>query len=182
MVVFTSTCSSAPIAHAVQAKEVDGQATRSGGGTADAQHRPQVGEAFLPLNVAGANALVPFLDQGMRASPSELLFSRADGSMWSENEALGEKLRSAMGRAGIVECYRHACRRCKAGRKPDCEERHPAMLCGGLRRCKTRTPRARLSARSDRPPEPRDREVCCSLATRNRRGGLGAVPGSERQP
>ena len=51
-----------------------------------------------------------------------------------------------------------------------------------LRRCKTRTPRARLSARSDRPPEPRDREVCCSLATRNRRGGLGAVPGSERQP
>ena len=39
-----------------------------------------------------------------------------------------------MGRAGIVECYRHACRRCKAGRKPDCEERHPAMLCGGARR------------------------------------------------
>jgi hypothetical protein len=39
-----------------------------------------------------------------------------------------------MGRAGFVECYRHVCRRCKAGRKPDCEERHPD---DALRRCKT---------------------------------------------
>ena len=54
--------------------------------------------------------------------------------MWSEHAPLGEKLRSAMGRAGIVEGYRHVCRRCKAGRKPDCEERHPD---DALRRCKT---------------------------------------------
>jgi len=80
-----------------------------------------------------ARELVPYLEQAMRTSPSGLLFARADGSMWSEHAPLGEKLRSAMGRAGFVECYRHVCRRCKAGRKPDCEERHPD---DALRRCK----------------------------------------------
>jgi len=44
--------------------------------------------------------------------------------MRSAEDALGERLRRALGRAGIVSGYRHSCRRCKSKGREHVEE-HP---------------------------------------------------------
>jgi len=54
--------------------------------------------------------LAPFLRAAIAASPSALVFPKADGSMMNEQVALESVLRRALGRAGIVEGYRHVCR------------------------------------------------------------------------
>ena len=56
--------------------------------------------------------LKPYLVDAMNQSPSKLMFSRADGSMHSPTIKLQRLLRSALGRAGIVEGWTHKCRRC----------------------------------------------------------------------
>ena len=73
-----------------------------------------------------AAALVPYLESTIEAEPGELLFPKADGSMRTEGDALGERMRRALGRAGVVTGYLHSCRRCKAKgvAKPHVEE-HP---------------------------------------------------------
>jgi integrase len=71
-----------------------------------------------------AAALVGHLEAALNASKGELLFPRRDGSMRTEEDNLGDRLRRAMGRAGIVSGYRHSCRRCKAADKPHIEQ-HP---------------------------------------------------------
>lgn len=54
---------------------------------------------------------VPWLEAAMKASPSELVFSRADGARHPEGVKLVGILRRAMGRAGIATGWRHVCRR-----------------------------------------------------------------------
>jgi integrase len=77
-----------------------------------------------------ASGLIPYLEAALTATPGELLFPKADGSMRTEEDQLGDRLRRALGRAGIVTGYLHSCRRCKAAGKPyeqrydDCERRH----------------------------------------------------------
>jgi integrase len=54
--------------------------------------------------------LAPFLKVAIAASPSALVFPAADGSMMREQVRLHDVLRRVLGRAGIVQGYRHACR------------------------------------------------------------------------
>lgn len=58
-----------------------------------------------------ATELVPFLRIAIAASPSELVFPKADGTQMRADVNLEWTLRRALGRAGVVEGYRHACRR-----------------------------------------------------------------------
>jgi len=58
-----------------------------------------------------AAELVPFLEEAIRRSPSELVFPSDDGSMMRRDVPLEDVLRRALGRAGIVTGYRHVCRR-----------------------------------------------------------------------
>ncbi|ABS28397.1 site-specific integrase [Anaeromyxobacter sp. Fw109-5] len=58
-----------------------------------------------------ATELVPFLEVALTASPSELVFPKLDGSMMRRDVNLEHTLRRALGRAGVVEGYRHVCRR-----------------------------------------------------------------------
>jgi len=58
-----------------------------------------------------ATELVPFLRVAMAASPSELVFPKADGTRMRADVNLEWTLRRALGRAGVVEGYRHVCRR-----------------------------------------------------------------------
>ena len=61
-----------------------------------------------------AAGLVPYLESALDGALGELLFPKADGSMRTDGDALGERLHRAMGRAGIVTGYLHSCRRCKS--------------------------------------------------------------------
>jgi integrase len=56
--------------------------------------------------------LVPFLEDAIKKSPSELVFPREDGSMHTLNIDLPSLLRSAMARAGLVRGWVHKCRWC----------------------------------------------------------------------
>ncbi len=58
-----------------------------------------------------AREVLPFLEAAMRASPSQLIFPAADGSMRSREFAVEAILRRAMGRAGLTTGYTHVCRR-----------------------------------------------------------------------
>ncbi len=58
-----------------------------------------------------ATELVPFLRVAITASPSGLVFPRKDGSMMRRDVNLEVTLRRALGRAGVVEGYKHVCRR-----------------------------------------------------------------------
>lgn len=58
-----------------------------------------------------ATELVPFLEEALRHSPSELVFPRENGSMMRQDVDLEKVLRRAMGRAGIVTGWRQVCRR-----------------------------------------------------------------------
>src|SRR5512133_2899518 len=62
-----------------------------------------------------ATELVPFLEVALAASPSELVFPKTDGSMMRRDVNLEHTLRRALGRAGVVEGYRHVCRRQACG-------------------------------------------------------------------
>ena len=56
--------------------------------------------------------LTPYLRDAVKRSPSALLFPRADGTMQLPTIKLQRILRTALGRAGIVEGWTHKCRRC----------------------------------------------------------------------
>jgi integrase len=64
-------------------------------------------EEVIPI----ATELVPFLELAIKASKSELVFPRPDGSMMKEDVDTENVLRRALARAGIVLGYDHACRR-----------------------------------------------------------------------
>ena len=57
-----------------------------------------------------AAELVPFLRAALGSSPSALVFPKPDGSMMERDVGLESVLRRALGRAGVVEGYRHICR------------------------------------------------------------------------
>jgi excisionase family DNA binding protein len=85
---------------------------------------------MLPL----ADELRPFLEEALKASPSQFVFPAGDGSMQTKETALDKRLRAAMGRAGLVTGFIHRCRRCKkevlaataeAGR---CAGPHPTLI------------------------------------------------------
>lgn len=66
-----------------------------------------------------ASLLVPYLEEAIESSPSELVFPAEGGRMHREDVKLAAILRRALGRAGIVLGWDHICRRCKAeGRTP----------------------------------------------------------------
>ena len=58
-----------------------------------------------------AAELRPYLERAISASCSELVFPRADGTMYPETTQLEAILRRALRRAGIVTGYRHKCRK-----------------------------------------------------------------------
>jgi integrase len=58
-----------------------------------------------------AEELMPYLEQAIDASPSEYVFPRPDGTPMPRGTKLVGVLRRALGRAGIVEGYRHVCRK-----------------------------------------------------------------------
>src|SRR5262249_39206146 len=70
-----------------------------------------------------AAALVPYLEVALASAKGALLFPRPDGSMRTEEDKLGKRLRAALAHAGIVDGYLHLCRRCKRKGTPH-EERH----------------------------------------------------------
>ncbi len=75
-----------------------------------------------------APQLRPFLVEAVRASPSEWVFPAADGSMRTDETDLQQILKRALARAGIVEGYRHVCRR------KGCDHKEQAPD-ASLRRC-----------------------------------------------
>jgi integrase len=76
-------------------------------------------------------ALVPFLQAAMDASPSDLVFPGADGRMMKVDIKLQHVLRRALARADIVLGYVHRCRGRK-GQTCQHEEAHPDRA---ARRC-----------------------------------------------
>jgi integrase len=82
-----------------------------------------------------ASALVPHLEAAFASTPGELLFPKRDGSMRTDGDALGERLRRALGRAGVVTGYRHSCRRCQRNGHPHVEQ-HPDCARRYCPRCK----------------------------------------------
>src|SRR5438067_10688657 len=60
-------------------------------------------------------ALEPFLEAAVRASPSEWLFPKPDGSRRDLELDVTAVLRRALGRAGIVEGYEHRCHKARCG-------------------------------------------------------------------
>ncbi len=58
-----------------------------------------------------ATELMLFLRVAITASPSGLVFPRRDGSMMRRDVNLEQTLRRALGPAGVVEGYKHVCRR-----------------------------------------------------------------------
>ncbi len=69
--------------------------------------------------------LVPFLEEAIRRSPSELVFPADDGTMMRRDVALEDVLRRALGRAGIVTGYRHVCRRRGCGHAEQATDAEP---------------------------------------------------------
>ena len=62
------------------------------------------------LTIPIHDELGPFLKEAIDASPSALVFPGPDGKMRREDVKLSQKLRAAMGLAGITTGYRHVCR------------------------------------------------------------------------
>ncbi len=75
-----------------------------------------------------ATELVPYLRAAIDASPSELVFPKADGRRMRPDVALEDILRRALGRAGIVTGYDHVCRRKGCGQVATAQD-------AALRRC-----------------------------------------------
>ena len=57
-----------------------------------------------------AAELAPFLRSAIETSPSDLVFPAPGGAMMKEQVRLHGVLRRALGRAGVVQGYRHRCR------------------------------------------------------------------------
>lgn len=83
---------------------------------------------LLPI----AEGLVPFLREALATSSSELVFPREDGSQHPPDLALHKVLRRALGRAGLVESYRHVCRRkgCGHAERKSHAVSEPCPRCG----------------------------------------------------
>jgi integrase len=82
-----------------------------------------------------AEALVPFLEQALASSTSELVFPGPDGHMRSQEADPQKILRTALARAGLVDYWVHSCRRCKRSGEPHTErhadgELRPCPRCG----------------------------------------------------
>jgi integrase-like protein len=58
-----------------------------------------------------AQELVPYLEEAIQRSPSELVFPTDDGTIFSSHTPLEDVLRRAMRRAGLVLGYEHVCRK-----------------------------------------------------------------------
>jgi integrase len=71
-----------------------------------------------------AAGLVPYLEEALANAGGDQLFPKLNGSMRTDGDALGERMRRGLGRAGIVTGYLHTCRRCKRRGKPYAAE-HP---------------------------------------------------------
>src|SRR5207245_8024809 len=76
-------------------------------------------------------ALVPFLEEALASSTSELVFPGRDGRMRSPEADPQKVLRTALARAGLVDYWVHTCRRYKRRGEPH-SERHAD---GELRPC-----------------------------------------------
>lgn len=79
-----------------------------------------------------ATELVPYLRTALAESESDLLFPDSDGKKRRRDVAFAKILRSALARAGIVEGYKHVCRRQGCGffeMAADAEQRRCAT-CG----------------------------------------------------
>ncbi len=90
-----------------------------------------------PREVLIVPALRPLLEAAMRASPSDRIFCKPDGSPFTpaSRHVLQDQLRRAMKRAGLVTGYRYKCRR------KDCgfvEERVDLAYDGRCPRCQMR--------------------------------------------
>ncbi len=73
-----------------------------------------------------AEPLLPYLRAAVAESPSEYVFPAPDGSMRSKESDPHKIVRSSLNRAGMVDGYRHTCRRCKAqGLEEPTSELHP---------------------------------------------------------
>lgn len=72
-----------------------------------------------------AAELVPYLAEALSLSPSELVFPGKDGRMRGRQVELEDVLRSALGRAGIVQGYRHACRKKGCGHEEQAPDASP---------------------------------------------------------
>jgi integrase len=68
-----------------------------------------------------AEALVPFLEEAISFSTSELVFPGLDGRMRSQEADPQKVLRTALARAGLVDYWVHTCRRCKKRGAPHVE-------------------------------------------------------------
>ena len=77
-----------------------------------------------------ATELLPYLRAAFQASPSELVFPKADGYRMRPDVNLEGVLRSTLARAGIVLGYEHVCR------AKDCGHRERAVE-AALRKCPT---------------------------------------------
>ena len=72
-----------------------------------------------------AAELVPYLEEAFSASPSELVFPDSNGAMRGRHVELEDVLRRAMGRAGIVNGYRHGCRGKGCGHVEESSDANP---------------------------------------------------------
>jgi hypothetical protein len=72
-----------------------------------------------------AAELVPYLEEALSLSPSELVFPGEDGGMRARHVQLEDVLRRALGRAGIVQGYRHACRKKGCGHAESAPDASP---------------------------------------------------------
>src|SRR2546430_6846222 len=70
-----------------------------------------------------AEVLVPFLEEALASSSSELVFPAHDGRMRSPEADPQKVLRTALARAGLVDYWFHTCPRCKRRGEPH-TERH----------------------------------------------------------
>ena len=72
-----------------------------------------------------ARELIPYLQEAIPSSPSELVFPNPDGTTMRPDVKLDHTLRRAMARAGIVEGYTHVCRKKGCGYKEEAKDAEP---------------------------------------------------------
>jgi integrase len=72
-----------------------------------------------------AAELVPYLEEAISSSPSELVFPGKDGGMRRRHVDLPAVLRGALARAGIVTGYSHACRSKGCGHSEEARDATP---------------------------------------------------------
>jgi integrase len=101
-----------------------------------------------------ARELVPYLQQALKRSPSELVFPNEQGGMMRPDVALEGVLRRALGRAGIVQGYTHVCRKKACGYSEQAPD-------AGQRRCPEHSVRAKGRAASEAGRRPyRNADPC----------------------